>query len=46
MKTLQQNSLFKTSFMKPLVAQFILEQLLVSFVSFFAVATRLISLIA
>ena len=55
MKTLLQNSekerdkcwlLFKTSFMKPLVAQFTLEPLFISFVSFFAVATRLISLIA
>ena len=55
MKTLLQNSekerdkcwlLFKTSFMKPLVAQFTLEPLFISFVSFFAVAARLISLIA
>ena len=30
--------------MKPLVAQFTLEPLFISFVSFFAVATRLISL--
>ena len=51
MKTLLQNSekerdkcwlLFKTSFMKPLVAQFTLEPLFISF----AVAARLISLIA
>ena len=55
MKTLQQNSekerdkcwlLFKTSFMKPLVVQFTLEPLFISFVSFFAVAAGLISLIA
>ena len=55
MKTLLQNSekerdkcwlLFKTSFMKPLVAQFILKPLFISFVSFFAVAARLINLIA
>ena len=46
METLLQNSekkhdkcwlLFKTSFMKPLVAQFTLELLFISFVSFFAV---------
>ena len=55
MKTLLQNSekardkcwlLFKTSFTKPLVAQFTLEPLFISFVSFFAVATCLINLIA
>ena len=55
MKTLIQNSgkerdkcwlLFKTSFMKQLVAQFTLEPLFISFVSFFAVAACLISLIA
>ena len=55
MKTLLQNSekerdecwlLFKISFMKPLVAQFTLEPLFISFVSFFAVAARLIHLIA
>ena len=55
MKTLLQNSekerdkcwlLFKTSFMKPLVAQFTLKPLLISFVPFFAVGARLISLIA
>ena len=55
MKTLLQKSekerdncwlLFKTSFMKPLVAQFTLEPFFISFVSFFAVAARLISLIA
>ena len=49
MKTLLQNSekerdkcwlLFKTSFMKPLVAQFTLEPLFLSFVFFFAVASR------
>ena len=54
MKTLLQNSekerdkcwlLFKTSFMKPLVGQFTLEPF-ISFVSFFAVAVHLISLIA
>ena len=54
MKTLIQNSgkeqdkcwlLFKTSFMKPLVAQFTLEPL-ISFVSCFAVAACLINLIA
>ena len=54
MKTLLQNSekerdkcwlLFKTSFMKPLVAQFTLEPLFISFVSFFAVGARLINLI-
>ena len=54
MKTLLQNSekecdkcwlLFQTSFMKPLVAQFTLEPLFISFVSFFAVAARLINLI-
>ena len=38
--------LFKLSFMKPLLAQFTLEPLLISFVSFFAVATHLINLIA
>ena len=38
--------LFKTSVMKPLVAQFTLEPLFISFVSFFAVAARLINLIA
>ena len=50
MITLPQNSeeerdkcwlLFKTSLMKPLVAQFTLEPLFISFVSFFAVAARL-----
>ena len=55
MQTLLQNSekecdkcwlLFKTSFMKPLVAQFTLEPLFISFVSSFAVAARLINLIA
>ena len=55
MKTLLQNSekerdkcrlLFKTSFMKPLVAQSTLEPLFISFVSFFAVVARLINLIA
>ena len=55
MKTLLQNSekerdkswlLFKTSFMKPLVAQFTLEPLFISFVPFFAVAARLIKLMA
>ena len=55
MKTLLQNSekerdkhwlLFKTSFMKPLVALFTLKPLLISFVPFFAVGARLISLIA
>ena len=55
MKTLLQNCekerdkcwlLFKTSFMKPLVAQFTLKPLFISFVSFFAVAARLINLIA
>ena len=55
MKTLLQNSekerdkcwlLFKTSFMKPLVAQFTFEPPFISFVAFFAVAARLISLIA
>ena len=54
MKTLPQNSekerdkcllIFKTSFMKPPVAQFTLEPLFISFVSFFAVAVHLISLI-
>ena len=55
MKTLPQNSEkehdkcwmhFKTSFMEPLVAQFTLESLFISLVSFFAVAARLINLIA
>ena len=55
MKTLLQNSekkrdkcwlLFKTSFMKPLVAQFTLDPLFISFLSFFAVAPSLINLIA
>ena len=55
MKTLLQNSekqrdkcwlLFKTSFMKPLVAQFTLKPLFIPFVSFLAVAASLISLIA
>ena len=56
MKTLLQNSekkkrdecwlLFKKSFKKPLVTQFTLKPLLISFVSFFAVATSLINLIA
>ena len=55
MKTLLQNSekergkcllLFKTSFMKPVVVEFTLEPLFISFVSFYAVAARLISLIA
>ena len=55
MKTLLQNSekerdkcwlLFKISFMKLLDAQFIIEPLSISFVSFFAVAASLISLIA
>ena len=50
MKTLLQNSekerdkcclLFKTRFMKSLVAQFTLEPLFMSFVSFFAAAARL-----
>ena len=54
MKTLVQNSekernkcwlLFKISFMKPLVTQFTLEPLLITFVSFFAVAACLIILI-
>ena len=54
MKTLLQNSekerykcwlLFKTSFMKQLVAQFTPEPLFISFLSFFAVAARLINLI-
>ena len=53
MKTLLQNSEkehhkfwmhFKTSFMEPPVAQFTLESLFISLVSFFAVAARLISL--
>ena len=48
MKTLLQNSekkrdkcwlLFKINFMKPLVAQFTLEPIFISIVSFFAVAT-------
>ena len=52
MKTLPQNSvkerdkcwlLFKTSFMKPLVAEITLEPFFISFVSFFAVAARLIN---
>ena len=52
MKTLLQNSekerdkcwfLFKTSFIKPLVAQFKLEPLFISFVSFFVVAAHLIN---
>ena len=38
--------LFKTSFMKPLVAQFRLEPPFTSFVSFFAVAARLINIMA
>ena len=38
--------LFKTSFMKLLVARFTLEPLFISFVSFFAVAARLINHIA
>ena len=55
MKTLLQNSgkerdkswlLFKLSFMKPLVAQFKLEPLFISFVSFFAVAAHFINIIA
>ena len=55
MKSLLQNSdkerdkcllLFKTSFMKPLVAPFTPDSLFISFVSFFAVAARLISFIA
>ena len=55
MKTLLQNSekerdkcwlLFKTGFMKPLVTQFTLEPLFIFVVSFFAVAARLINLIA
>ena len=55
MKSLLQNSekerdkcwlLFKTSFMKPLVAQFTLEPLFISFVSFFSVVARLTNLIA
>ena len=37
--------LFKTSFMKPLVAQFTLEPPFISFVSFFAVAACLINII-
>ena len=49
MKNLLQNSekerdecwlLFKISFMKPLVAQFTIEPLFISFVSFFPVAAR------
>ena len=52
MKTLPQDSvkerekcwlLFKITFMKPLVAEFTLEPLFISFVSFVAVATRLIN---
>ena len=35
--------LFKTSFMKPLVTQFTLEPLFISFVSFFAVGVCLIN---
>ena len=55
MKTLLPNSekerdkcwlLLKRSFMKPLVAQFTLESLFIFFVSFFAIVTRLINLIA
>ena len=55
MKTFKQNSekerdkcwlLSKISFMKPLVAQFTLEPLFISFVSFFAVVTRLTNLMA
>ena len=55
MKTLLQNSekerdkcwlLFKTRFLKPLVAQFAPEPLFIFFVSFFAVTARLINLIA
>ena len=38
--------LFKTSFMKPLVTQFTLEPLFISFVSFFAVGVCLINLMA
>ena len=38
--------LFKPSFMKPLVAQFTLAPLFISFLSFFAIAVRLINLIA
>ena len=54
MKTLLQNSekeldkcwlLFKTSLIKPLVAQFTLDPPFISFVSFFAAAFRLINLI-
>ena len=55
MKTLLQNSekerdkcwlLFKTSFMKPLVAHFTLEPLIISIASFFAVGACLINLIS
>ena len=55
MKTLLQNTekerdncclLFKTSSMKPLVAQFTFEPLFIPFIFFFAVAARLINLIA
>ena len=55
MKTLLQNSLkerdkcwllIKTSFMKPLVVQFTLEPLFISFVSLFAAAPYLINFIA
>ena len=55
MKTLLPNSekerdkcwlLLKRSFMKPLVAQFTLESLFIFFVSFFAIVTSLINLIA
>ena len=55
MKTLVEHSekerdkcwlLFKASFMKPLLAQFTLKPLFISFVSIFAVAARLINWVA
>ena len=55
MKTLPQNNerelekywlIFETSFIKPLVAQFTLQPLSNCFVSLFAVAARLINVIA